>query len=136
MTEFISQGMFEGALMGHAINARRRAANLASTLDQANANIRYLNGVVAEYHAALEQLQARIAELSTQVAVAEASFAGRDAQMKAFMAQHPNSPLLADSGQRFRDGAPKTASRLLFERTFDAKAREMGIVDPEQHREV
>lgn len=59
---------------------------------------------------------------------------GRDAQMTAFMAQHPDSPLLADSGRRFRDGDPKTKSRLIFEANFDAKARELGITNPAEHR--
>jgi uncharacterized coiled-coil protein SlyX len=127
----ISQGMFEGALMGDAMAARRVAHQVA---EQASADIDYLNAVVAEQEAQITELRERIVALATQVAVAKADFAGRDAQMKAFMSQHPDSPLLRDSGRRFRDGDTKTVSRLTFEAAFDAKAREMGIVDPEQHR--
>jgi hypothetical protein len=130
----VSDGMFEGAMIGAAINARRQASSLAATVDQANANIRYLNGVVAEQNAAIEQLQARIAQLSMQVAVKEADSAGTRAQLDVFKQTHPTSPALADSGRRYNDGDIKSVSRLAYEAAFDAKARQLGIVEPEQYR--
>lgn len=45
---------------------------------------------------------------------------GLDKQVKAFAAQHADSPLMADSGLRFRKtGNVKRRVRLLYEAAFD-----------------
>jgi len=50
-------------------------------------------------------------------------------------AQHPDSPLLADCGKRFKEsGNAKLKLRLIFEAAFDAKGREMGITNPADRR--
>ena len=61
--------------------------------------------------------------------------AGLEAQLKAMLAQHQDSPLRADSGKRYKDGNVKTKGRLIYEAAFDAKAREMGITNPADRRQ-
>jgi hypothetical protein len=50
------------------------------------------------------------------------------------MATHPQSPLVVDSGKRFKDGDIKTKGRLIYEATFDRILRGAGIADPTKHR--
>lgn len=84
--------------------------------------------------AQLTQAQSRIAELESQLALAKMEHAGRDAQFRAFSTQHPDSPLMAESGERFVDpdfrGRAKTKARLIFEAAFDALGRQLGITNP------
>jgi hypothetical protein len=52
-----------------------------------------------------------------------------------FRRHHPDSPVLADSGQRFRDGKPKDLARLAFEQAFDRHLNGLRAdVNPLDHR--
>jgi hypothetical protein len=55
--------------------------------------------------------------------------------IKSLKAAHPNSPLSAESGKRFKDGTTKTKLRLVYEHAFDSALRTDGIVSPEKFRE-
>ncbi|SDB22274.1 hypothetical protein [Belnapia rosea] len=135
----MSDGMYElgawRAAQATAAKNAQAAYDLLASLNQANANIDHLNGVVRDQAAVIAELRARIAALCTDVAVQAADAAGSRAVIKAFKEAHPNSPLLVDTGKRFADGDAKTRVTLVYEQGFDAAARQLGIVNPEQHRE-
>jgi len=80
-------------------------------------------------------LKDEIATLKWQVQLHEATIHGRDAQISALKAEHPNSPLLAKSAKRFKDGEAKSRLRLIYEQTFDAALRKVGITSPGSFRE-
>lgn len=125
---------FNDYAVGAWQGARAAADHNLAELDQANANIDYLNRVTGQQQAQIAALQARITAMATQVALAEADAAGARAQVRAFNEAHPDSNLRVDSGRRYRDGDVKRVSTLVYEAAFDAKARELGISNPEQHR--
>ena len=81
------------------------------------------------------KLNDEIATLKWQVQLHEATIHGRDAQISAMKAEHPNSPLLAQSAKRFKDGEAKSRLRLIYEQTFDAALRKVGITSPGSFRE-
>ena len=91
-----------------------------------------------QYAGELEQqvagLQQQLEDLKLKLAVEEAEAAGRLAQVRAWKAQHPDSPLLAASGHRFRDGEVKAKDRVVYEARFNEVARSRGVMDPEAHR--
>ena len=61
--------------------------------------------------------------------------AGRLAQVRAFQAEHPTSPLMSDSGKKFKkSGDKKAKSRIIYEAAFDAEGHEMKIVNPASRR--
>lgn len=68
------------------------------------------------------------ATMKRQAQIDDASIAGLKAQIDAFKAQHPTSPLLANSGKLFNDGGAKSKLRLIYELAFDAALRAVGIV--------
>jgi hypothetical protein len=82
----------------------------------------------------IEALKAHVRAMTVQLAVLYADAAGLEAVVDGFKGLHPNSPLMADAGRRFRSGNAKRKLTLLYEAAFDAKARELGIVDPQAHR--
>ena len=75
-------------------------------------------------------LKARIAELELEAMRA----AGLEAQVKALLAQHPDSPLRADSGKLYKDGTAKKKIGVIYQDAFDAKGRAMGIANPAARR--
>lgn len=101
-------------------------ADALTVLNQANADIRFLNRVVRERNE-------RIAELEDLLAVSKAE--ARYTQFTALKTQYPDSPLFSDSGKRLLDGKVKTKIRLIFEAAFDVAARKFGIVNPAARRD-
>ena len=92
----------------------------------------------AELDKAAEYIRAykvEIATLKRQAQIDEAAITGHVAQINAMKAAHPDSPLLVHSGKRFKDGDPKSKLRLVFEQTFDAALRKVGITSPGAFRE-
>jgi hypothetical protein len=87
-----------------------------------------------EAAAHLGALKDEVATLKRQAQIDEAAIEGHVAQINALKATHPASPLLADSGKRFKDGDPKSKLRLVFEQTFDAALRKIGITSPGSFR--
>lgn len=138
--------MFEG--IKPFVNGTNAAAAQSARRDANDANMRAdaikhgAEGAILTLVAQRNQLQARIAQLEAENAdlksrayQAEMVVAGRDAQLDAMEAAHTNSPLLADSGKRFKDGDVKSKLRLIFEAAFDAKAKAMNITNPVKWRE-
>ena len=59
---------------------------------------------------------------------------GLAAQTKAYREMHPDSPLRADSGKRYKDGDIKRKIALIYEAAFDATAKKLGISNPASRR--
>lgn len=79
-------------------------------------------------------LKAQLAAAQLALAVKKAHAEGLEAHKTAFINAHPQSPVRADSGKRFKDGDIKTKGRLIYEGTFDRILRGAGIADPAKHR--
>lgn len=84
--------------------------------------------------ARLDLAQDEIADLEDELAVKTAARNAFEAQMTAFVAQHPDSPLCADSGQRFKNGDVKSQAWLVWEAAFDATLKTFGVTDPSTRR--
>lgn len=94
-----------------------------------------------EWEAHAQGLEAQVANLQAQLAAAQLALAvekahaeGLEAHKTAFINAHPQSPVRADSGKRYKDGSIKTKGRLIYEATFDRILRGAGIADPAKHR--
>ena len=57
--------------------------------------------------------------------VQKANSLARKVQVDLFIKEHPDSPLLLDTGKRFEDGDIKTVVRLVYEEEFDASFSKM-----------
>lgn len=108
--------------------ARQAERNTRQAIDEANGEIRKANDM-------LTTARRRIAELEDALAISKASHAGSSAQVKAFIAQHPDSPLRADSGKCYKDGDMKRRITLIYEAAFDAAlSKILGISNPASRR--
>ena len=94
----------------------------------------FLNDAARSLTDAAKTLSESAQEMRKQLAVANADVAGRLAQIRAMEAEHPSSPLLAESGRVFQTkghvGLPKTELRLLYEAAFDKHLHGENIPDP------
>ncbi|MFN8720752.1 MAG: hypothetical protein ACK5YI_07990 [Rhodospirillales bacterium] len=85
--------------------------------------------------ATADRLQHQYAETRAKYLMEAMHAAGLEAQRDAYMEVHPDSPLLADSGRRFKSAArAKTVARLIYESAFDAKGHELGVPRPQERR--
>ncbi|MBP2309718.1 hypothetical protein GBZ48_18380 [Azospirillum melinis] len=159
MFEGNNSGIYLGGMIRnyHVSEANRRAAvraqaNLAEWRDyaaelegkldwqenetkKANSEIAKANIMIAERDARIAALEAEVARLSKVAQDSQMEAEGRLAQFDAFAAQHPDSPLMADSGKRFKSGKIKTKARLIYEAAFDAHGRnKLGISNPADRR--
>jgi hypothetical protein len=126
--------MFEGsnqAALGHLAGVN--AAN-ARMVDEYRAMYRELRAMYDGMKRRCDDANARIAELELALAVEKAHAAGMKAWKDAFKAAHPNSPVQADSGKRFKDRDVKTVGRLAYEAAFDRILRDARISNPEKYR--
>lgn len=86
------------------------------------------------WHNLAKQLEAQVAQLQQQLAVAEAQKAGLVGQIVALKAAHPNSHLLVQNGPVYQNGQfkgqRKSQLRLAYEKAHDEAARKMNISDP------
>lgn len=86
---------------------------------------------VAERDERIAGLEAEVERLKLLLAVKTAHAEGRGAMVQAYKNQHPDSPLRADSGKRYKDGDKKLRIALHYESAFDTalvdKAKELGI---------
>jgi hypothetical protein len=131
--------MFEGhnaAYAGFLEGVNRRMAR------DADAALQSWKDATAAWKAAcgrlesqLEEANARIAELELALAVKTAHAAGMKAYRDDLRAAHPNSPRLAPSGKRYKDGTPKPVAALAYDREFDRILRDARISNPEQYRD-
>ena len=85
--------------------------------------------------AVLQMRNDRIAELELALLVKTALGEGLTAQLKGFIAAHPDSTERRDSGKRFKDGTSKNVGRIRFETAHDAFLVGKGIPSPAQHRD-
>ncbi|MFC4236007.1 hypothetical protein ACFOY8_12245 [Thalassospira xianhensis] len=72
--------------------------------------------------------------VQVELAIQQAYVAGLKAIIEAAKSMHANSPLFSGSGASFKDGSAKSIADKKFEAAFDAKAKELGITNPEDHR--
>lgn len=115
--------------------ARTRALNEAEdTIDECNAEIRKQRRQIQELQKAYNEALSEIEELSNRLRLADMQLKGMEEQVKALIAQHLYSPLLADSGHKFKNGKSKNVLRRIFEAAFDRRGRELGITNPETMR--
>lgn len=78
---------------------------------------------------------ARIAELELALLVEKAHAEGLTAFLDAFKAANPDSPVMRDSGKRYKaSGNVKTVGRIRYEASFDAFLIGRKIADPTRHR--
>lgn len=97
---------------------------------------------IAEFQAALAEMKrerdvarAQLAKATKALAIEQSSAAGLVAQVRALKGECPNSKLLVPTGRKFQDGeAELVMHRDVFDPAFDAKARELGIQNPEDYR--
>jgi hypothetical protein len=117
----------DGMMFGIAMRNRNRA-------DQAEANQRALQQSLDSTHRTIALQAKTIENLENHVFILRAGKAGLKAQIEALTQEQPNTPLLAATGKRFRDGDTKSRIRLIYEAAADAFARAKGITDPTKYR--
>lgn len=117
---------FTGIAIGHKMGQMRRAN--AQTED-----------LLDEWIAHGKDLERKLKQARHRIAVLEAHLAGIDAQTKALLEAHPNTPLREKLNVRWnnpaRKGAMKSRLNLIFEKAFDKRAHEVGLKNPERIRE-
>lgn len=118
------------ALMVNAQNM----ADAQKIINRINRQKAELKAEVDELTKYLNDLASQVRQLQLALAVKTAHAAGYHAYVKAAKSQHPDSPIFADSGQRYKDGDVKSNGRLLYEAAFDAEARKLGLSNPAQYR--
>ena len=93
------------------------------------------SGMIHQIADQRDALLRRVAELELALSLEIAHSRGLVAQVDAYMKQHPDSPLLRNSGKSFvSSGRPKTVGRLIYEQEFDRIAKDRRISNPEKHR--
>ena len=121
--------MTDALAWGYVRAGNQNLADAHDSIHEANATIRSLN-------ARALGAEAELARVRDMLVVAQCNIEGLVAQHTAFKTQHPTSPLLADSSQRFQsDGVMKPVVRLIFERAFDEKGAALKISNPAGRRE-
>ena len=120
--------MSEELAWGYVRAGNQNTADAYDAVSEANSTIRRLNArtIAAE---------AEVVRLRDMLEIKTCEFAAVSAQREAFKIQYPSSPLLSDSGKRFKkDGSIKTKVRLIYENAFDAKGVELKIANPASRR--
>ena len=121
--------MSDALAWGYVNAGNQNTADAHAAIHEANATIRSLN-------ARTLGAEAEVRRLKDLLAIAYCNIDGFNAQRTAFKTQHPNSPLLADSGHRYEsDGKMKPVVRLIFERAFDKKGAAQNVSNPAGRRE-
>lgn len=121
---------------GVALRMRRKALDAAKISD-ALVDVALAKDERIEALDGLVKIQnERIAQLELHLATKTAHAEGLNAQVEAFATTYANSPLLADSGQRYqKSGNVKSRIRIAYETAFDATFRKlMPSVDPRSRR--
>lgn len=119
----------------NAVKYKNSLAQKDNELDDVYAANSQLRSVIANLESQVNDLVQQVQQLQLALAVEKAHAAGFNAYIKASKAQHPDSPIFADSGQRYKQsGNVKSNGRLLYEAAFDAEARKLGIKNPVQYR--
>ena len=120
--------MSEELAWGYVRAGNQNTADAYNAVSEANSTIRRLNARAIAAEAEVERL-------TDMLLIAQCDNAGLLAQRIAFKVQHPNSPLLADSGKHYvADGRMKPVIRLIFERGFDERGAMLKISNPAGRR--
>ena len=119
---------------GTAWRLKARSNHLANEAAEWEENARQWMNHSKMLDAQVANLQAQLAAAQLALAVKTADAEGLEAHKAAFIKAHPQSPVRADSGKRYKDGNIKSVGRLIYEATFDRILREAGIADPAKHR--
>jgi hypothetical protein len=127
--------MFESA-SDHAARTWQGTAYLLKARSQNNANLAAdWEENATQWMSHARSLEAQVANLQLALAVEKAHAEGALAMYQAMKAAHVQSPLVDDSGKRYKtSGNIKNKARLIYEATFDRILREAGIADPTKHR--
>ncbi len=124
------RGSGQEAVHGRTRRDGDRQGAYADALEEANQTIRDQNLTIATLRRELAEAYA-LALLVKEVAVG-----GLKAYRDEFKKAHPNSPVLAPSGQRYKsDGVMKPMGTIAYDREFDRILREARISDPTKYRD-
>jgi hypothetical protein len=123
-----------GLALGHVNRLGRQAVGLANEVNRANGAVREANAEIEKANQIIAEQYARIQELELALAVKEAEAGAAVAMFMDIKKACPNSPILRDSGQKFKNGGAKTMGRLVYEREFDRILRDARISNPEKYR--
>ncbi|AWU95561.1 hypothetical protein [Azospirillum ramasamyi] len=124
--------MFEGNGVGNVVGL---ALDNMATANANAAAARRANELGRRWEEYAHTLETRVRELEDALAVCRAEAEARAAQVFAFAEAHKGSPLLAESGNHYSDGSPKSMARMIFEAAFDKAALGLGITNPTARRE-
>jgi chromosome segregation ATPase len=69
-------------------------------------------------------------QMAKQLSVAAMHSAGLEAQIKEMRSKHPGSELLRDTEARLNTGERKSRLRQIYEDAFNAKGRQLGLMNP------
>ena len=130
------------AAIGENAGLRNTVGNYANALAEANATIDEAQAIIIAKNQRINVLNKSLADCTQEVhdfrlklIVKTAHAAGLDAYLDAFNRAHPNSPVLADSGKRYKEsGNIKTCGRTIYEEDFDRIISNHDIENPEQFR--
>jgi hypothetical protein len=93
-------------------------------------------GIINDKVATIKSLRRQVEVLQAALIKEIAFGAGSKAQVRAFIEQYPDSPLMRATGKQYADGRIQRVVTTVFEKAFDEKARELGVADPTQIRDV
>jgi predicted secreted Zn-dependent protease len=120
---------------GTAWRLKARSNHLANEAAEWEENAQQWMSHAKTLESQVANLKAQLAAAQLALAVEKAHAGGLLAQKDAYAAIHPQSPLLVDTGKRFKvSGNIKTQGRLIYEANFDRILREAGIADPIKYR--
>ena len=135
--------MSDDFLAGRAFALARDTREMAGTINEAMACLTYerqQNAIHVGHKAAMQKqidaLRQEVLDLKVELVKKTAHGAGMKAYRDEFKNAHPNSPVLADSGHRYKNGDMKPMGVLAYEATFDRIFTENRISNPERFREV
>ena len=133
-----SSAILAGALIRHSA-ATRSAQQSARDANNAASGLAAMGmGVIATIEKERRDLanaQARIRELELDLLTEKAHAIGLDARVDAFVAAHPDSAELRDSGKKYKkSGNRKTMGRIRYEKAFDGFLISQKVITPEIYR--
>jgi hypothetical protein len=131
-----------GLIYGAARATRRHNRQIAEAdgeVDKANAEIEKADRIIAAKNKVIADDNAYVDKLWRKYDLEAAHSAGLTALTNAFRAalrqSAPNHPLLQKTGRVFvADGKAETNSRSIYNEAFDAKAKALGLANPETLR--
>jgi hypothetical protein len=134
LTGFLVGQVAADAVLGPMEQMSARAHGVAL----ANESYRNQREVMEILEDQVVELTTRLKEAHRALVAEQAHAKGLDAMVRAYITNHPDSPLRRDSGKRYKDGDVKSASRLIFEQAHDAHiakyGAQVGIADPTEVR--